>query len=539
MRLTGLTLGIPDRVVRDGVVLLVYLTAYVLLDAASYIHPWVGTAITPWNPQSALSLALLLLFGLRFGIAVFLAPIVVDLVVRSAMPPLPQLLIGSFVLAAGYTCCAAVLTIRLRMRGMPRGMRDFVQFLGVICVACLLIGATFVAVQVAAGVVPWSAFPEVLLRFWVGDAVGILVNLPFLLALMDAGSRRRLAQICQRWETLLQFAAILLALWLVFGLTEAVYVRYFYVLFLPVVWIAVRYGLVGAAPAMVIVQLGLVIAVEVKDPSVVTVLEMQAVMLALTITALLLGVAVDERQRVQEELQQSLRLAAAGEMAAALAHELNQPLTAIVTYGKACELMFASPGGTHAELPGTIRKVVEQSQRVGAIVRRLRDFLRSGKMELKETAIEDLVASVRRSFAKQIEASAIVLGDAIAEDVPKVWVDRLEIEIVLRNLVANAIDAIQSSRPPARRISIEVSSHGPGFVRVSLFDTGPGISAAMRERLFAPFETSKAHGMGLGLAVSRAIVEAHGGRLWADPGPFGAFHMTLPTNQGDVDDTEV
>jgi two-component system sensor kinase FixL len=528
----------PERAPRDVLVLVAYLLLYTLLDLVSFIHPWAGTAITPWNPPPALSMALLIVFGLRFSGALFVASMVAEVFVRGGSLSIAQLLAGSLVLTVGYAASAAVLSARLRMRGLPQGTRELGQLLGVISLACLLIGTAYVSVQAAAGVVPWYAFSNGLLRFWVGDAVGILVNLPLLLAIADPVSRRRLIQLCQRWESLVQVAAILLALWLVFGLTAAVYVRYFYLLFLPVVWIAVRHGLAGAAPAVVIVQIGLMVAVAVKDPGVVTVLEMQAVMLALTITALLLGAAVDERQRMQEELQQSLRLATAGEMAAALAHELNQPLTAIVTYGKACELMYAGPDGNHAELPGTIRKVVEQSQRVGAIVRRLRDFLRSGKMDLQETGIAELISGVEASFTKQLESHAIVLGTAIAEDLPRIWVDRLEIEIVLRNLVANAIDSIRAAQPPTKRISIEVARHGQGFVRFSLYDTGPGVSHAMRDRLFAPFATSKAHGMGLGLAVSRAIVEAHGGRLWADSAPSGAFHLTLPTNQGDVDDPQ-
>jgi C4-dicarboxylate-specific signal transduction histidine kinase len=237
-------------------------------------------------------------------------------------------------------------------------------------------------------------------------------------------------------------------------------------------------------------------------------------------------------------LRQSLRLAAAGEMAAALAHEVNQPLTALVSYGRACQHMLAQAPADVAQLTQTVGKLTEQAQRVGAIVKRLRDFLRSGTMNLAPVAPGEFLRSMRASFDAEASAERIALSMRIAPDLPRIMADRLELEIVLRNLIANAMDSIREAAPATREVKIEAARHDHRSVRLSVIDSGPGIPASMRDRLFHPFSTSKSHGMGLGLAISRAIVTAHGGRLWVEPARFGSFHLTVPIISGESDDSD-
>ena len=145
---------------------------------------------------------------------------------------------------------------------------------------------------------------------------------------------------------------------------------------------------------------------------------------------------------------------------------------------------------------------------------------------------------MRRSFAAEAGKDAITVELRVEPDLPRVMVDRLEIEIVLRNLIANALESIRESGVTKREIVLEAKSQGRNMVEMSVIDSGPGIPADVRERLFTPFSTSKSHGMGLGLAISRAIVTAHGGRLWAASTPYGSFHLSLPTVTGDTDDIE-
>ncbi len=517
---------------------IVFVGLYLVLERVSFIHPWSSTGITPWNPQIALALGLVLIRGVRAAPALFLAMLISETLVRQSPAPLLAVVVGSTIMAGGYTVAGIVLSRRLSVRGRIRSLRDLAWMLGVLSVAPLLIGSMFVGANALFELMEWTAFPQVLLRYWIGDVVGVLALMPFFLVLADAKGRRKLAALLARWETAAQLCSVLAILGAVFTFLPQGHVKYFFVLFLPLIWIAARQGLTGAAAGLAFIQVGLIIVAQASGTEASTLLELQARMLGLSVTGLLLGVVVDERERAQESLRQSLRLAAAGEMAAALAHEVNQPLTALVTYGRACQHMLGRLPADTGQLEQTVGKITEQAQRVGAIVKRLRDFLRSGTMNLERVAPGEFLEAMRAAFAQEARTDGTALDLRVDPDLPRVLVDRLELEIVLRNLIANALEAIRDSRPVRRQIVLEAMNHEGGFVRLSVIDSGPGIPPSLRDRLFQPFSTSKSHGMGLGLAISRAIVKAHGGRLWVEPTDYGSFHLTLPTLTGETDDSD-
>lgn len=517
---------------------IVFVGLYLLLERVSFIHPWASTGITAWNPQTALVLALLLIRGMRGAPAVFLAMLVSELLLRMS----PATLWVSGLCAAfgtlGYAVAALVLSRQLSAHARIRSLRDFAWMLGIIAVTPMVVGTFYVGANASFGLVEWTAYLQVLVHFWIGDVLGMLTFLPLTLVLHDRNGRRKLASILLRWETLLQLGTATAILSLVYVFMPGHNVKYFFLLFLPLIWIAARHGLIGAAVAVAFVQVGLIVMVQMTETGASTLLELQARMLGLAVTGLLLGVVVDERERAQERLRQSLRLAAAGEMAAALAHEVNQPLTALVTYGRACEHMLAQSPADMEKLEQTVGKLTEQAQRVGAIVKRLRDFLRSGTMNLERIDPGDFLTGIRNAFAAEAERDRIGLHLRVDPDLPRVMIDRLELEIVLRNLVANALESIREAGSVRREVVLEAGAQGRGTILMSVIDSGPGIPPEVRERLFTPFSTSKSHGMGIGLAISRAIVTAHGGRLWAEPTAFGSFHLTLPTVTGDSDDIE-
>ena len=517
---------------------IVFVGLYLLLERVSFIHPWATTGITAWNPQTALVLALLLVRGMRGAPAVFLAMLVSELLLRTSAAAMWVSLLCAAFGTLGYAGAGLMLSRQLSARARIRSLRDFAWLLGIAAVTPLIVGAFYVGANASFGLVEWTSYLQVLLHFWIGDVVGALTLLPLILVLHDLNGRRKLAGILSRWETMLQLGTAAAILALVYVFMPGHNVKFFFLLFLPLIWIAARHGLIGAAMAVAFVQLGLIVVVQMTETGASTLIELQARMLGLAITGLLLGVVVDERERAQVKLRQSLRLAAAGEMAAALAHEVNQPLTALVTYGRACEHMLAQSPADMEKLEQTVGKLTEQAQRVGAIVKRLRDFLRSGSMNLERVAPEDFLAGIRNGFVAEAERDRIDVHLRLEPDLPRVMVDRLEIEIVLRNLVANALESIREAGSTRREVVLDAKSHGRGTLLMSVIDTGPGIPAEMREHLFTPFSTSKSHGMGLGLAISRAIVTAHGGRLWAEPTAYGSFHLTLPTVTGDFDDIE-
>jgi two-component system, LuxR family, sensor kinase FixL len=272
-----------------------------------------------------------------------------------------------------------------------------------------------------------------------------------------------------------------------------------------------------------------IFAGEVAGLGTLTVFEFQALLIALTITGLFLGVTVDERRRAQDELRRSMRLAAAGEMAAALAHELNQPLTAVASYARSCELMTASPAGDPARLRETLAKLVAESTRAADVVRRLRDFFRTGATRLQMMDLRSVADRVLEAARPGASARGVACSLRDAGGPYPVLADEVQIEVVVRNLVANAVEAAALGPAPREvRVDMRLSMGGCELI---VQDTGGGVAPAEAERIFEAFETGRASGMGMGLAISRAIVEAHGGRIWVEPGPRGEFHLTLPSGR--------
>jgi two-component system sensor kinase FixL len=213
-------------------------------------------------------------------------------------------------------------------------------------------------------------------------------------------------------------------------------------------------------------------------------------------------------------------------MAAALAHEINQPLTAINTYARAGQLLGRAQPPDPARLDQTLDRLAAEAARAGEVVRRLRDFFRTGATVLAPASLASIAeraAEAARQRAGdlgvEIECDAAAAGEQL--------VDEVQMQVVLRNLVANAIEAAAGA-PAPRRARLEIRPDAGGAVRVTVRDTGVGVRPGDAERIFEPFETTRATGMGMGLAISRAIVEAHGGRLWAEPGAHGAFTFTIP-----------
>jgi two-component system sensor kinase FixL len=233
-------------------------------------------------------------------------------------------------------------------------------------------------------------------------------------------------------------------------------------------------------------------------------------------------------RELQAELVHMARFTALGEMASTLAHELNQPLTAVASYLNGARRLI--DGGKPADLPmarGAIESAAEQALRAGQIIRRLREFVARGESDRQ---VEDIRALVE-------EASALALVGAreagvqftlqAADNVPPVLADKVQVQQVVLNLMRNAIEAMLDSA--LRELTVTIHSVAGDLVQVDVSDTGSGIAPDILPDLFQPFVTSKPHGMGVGLSISRTIMEAHGGRLWAEARPGGGtiFHMTL------------
>ncbi len=511
------------RYLRDAAV---FAPCYIALDWASYIDPLGPFNITPWNPQPALAVVWMLLGGLYHLPAVLAAIFAADVLVRHAPAGYAFSALASLVLATGYAGIAAGLHSILGGAAIRR-TRELTLFVLLAISATAVIGALFIGVLRSTRLLDAVPMPDAWVRFWVGDAVGILVTAPLLLAVADPGRRAGLLRLARRPESFLQIGALAATLWLIFVALGGDPARHFYLLFVPLIWIAARGGMNGAVVSSAIVQIGVVLAIRGETAAGLPVIELQALVAIFTLTGLYLGMMVDERTRAAEDLRQSLRLAAAGEMAGAIAHEVNQPLTALSNYGQSALELLARGGASHDQVPAVVAKMLGEAERAADIVRRLRDFFRAGTTRLENMDRDDLEATLRR-IARQVAGVRPVQVDlGLDPGLPSVYVDRLQIELVLRNLIANAVEAL----PAGGRIKVSAARQGEDSVRVIVEDDGPGITAEARERVFEPFISGKPTGMGLGLAISRAITEAHGGSLEARAGTHGEFHLLLPCSR--------
>ena len=510
------------RYLRDAAM---FAPCYVALDWASYIAPLGPFNITPWNPQPALALVWLLLGGLHHLPVVLATVCGADLLVRGAPAGYLITLATSTALTASYGLVAWGLRSTRAFDWRLRSSRDLAVFVSAATAGTALGGAMYVGILEVASLLASFRFEEAWLSFSIGELVGILVTAPLLLVAADVSRRAELRALARRPEAQVQALVLLAAIWLVFEGIPGDPARHFYLLFIPLIWIALRGGMNGAVVAIVIAQLGVVIAIHRHSAATLPVFELQGIVATLTLTGLFLGVIVDERQRAAEAYRQSLRFVSAGEMAGALAHEVNQPLAAISNYAESARMMLAG-GADRAGLDHAIERILGESRRAADVVRRLRDFFRTGATQLELMPVDQLVEAIRRVGRQVIGENAIALDVSAPEDLPPLYVDRVQVELVLRNLIANALEAVHAT--PDARIRIRAGPDGSGLVRLVVSDSGPGVAAEARERIFEPFVSGKPTGLGLGLAISRAIAEAHGGSLDARAGEHGEFHLVLP-----------
>ncbi len=241
---------------------------------------------------------------------------------------------------------------------------------------------------------------------------------------------------------------------------------------------------------------------------------------------------------LQSELVHISRLTAMGEMAATLAHELNQPLSAIANYMKGSRrLLENSTDERSAMMRDAMDKAAEQAMRAGQIIRRLRDFVARGETERRVESVKKLVEEATALALVGAKDQGVRFRFQCDSGVDLVLADKVQIQQVLLNLMRNAIDAMETSKK--RDLEIVAVASEADMVTISVADTGAGIASEMASQLFQPFVTTKRHGMGVGLSISRTIVEAHGGRIWADANPGGGaiFRFTLRgVNKKEVED---
>jgi PAS domain S-box-containing protein len=244
---------------------------------------------------------------------------------------------------------------------------------------------------------------------------------------------------------------------------------------------------------------------------------------------------IEDRKRVewalhevQAELSHVTRVTTMGELVAAIAHELNQPLAAIVTNANFCSRQFAGATRDSDKLREAISEIANDATRASAVISRIRALLQKGTPERVAVDINRVIQEVTTLLRGQLIRNRVSLRADLDLDLPSVSGDRVQLQQVMINLVMNGIEAMRSLVHRPRELVIKSAmSHDEVLIQVQ--DSGEGLNRQQQEHIFEPFFTTKPEGIGMGLSISRSIIESHGGRLWAESGPTGAlFQLTLP-----------
>lgn len=242
-------------------------------------------------------------------------------------------------------------------------------------------------------------------------------------------------------------------------------------------------------------------------------------------------------QELQSELVHVSRLTALGEMASALAHEINQPLSAIANFLKGSRMLLERGEVPHARVAEAVERAATEALRAGEIIRRLRDFVARGETERSIESLPKLVEEASALALVGAKEHGIRVQYSFSQEVDRVLADKVQIQQVVLNLVRNAVDSMVEAASPVRHLTIAIQPVEADMARVTVTDTGPGIDPAVAGKLFQPFITTKRTGMGVGLSISRTIVEVHGGRIWAGEAPGGGggaqFGFTLQRVSGE------
>ena len=224
------------------------------------------------------------------------------------------------------------------------------------------------------------------------------------------------------------------------------------------------------------------------------------------------------------------RHATVGELSTSMAHELSQPLTAILTNAEAAELIANSPSPAMAEIKEILADIKRDDQRAVDIIQHLRSLLKKLPIEVRDLDLNDIVSEVFGLVAVQATMRNVALSKVPASQMLQIHGDKIQIQQVVLNLIVNGMEAMADAPAGQRKIVVSTAQVDDTFAEISISDRGPGISSDALDKVFDPFFTTKTEGMGMGLSIARTIVQAHGGRIWAENRATGGavFRLTLP-----------
>jgi two-component system, LuxR family, sensor kinase FixL len=511
-----------------------FVAIYFTLNLLTEWHEFDRLGITLWSPDDGLSIALLL-ENVAFAPFVFLAAVLVDLAIAGVHRSLSVTMAAELGLTLVYVGLALVLKTTLKFNIRRFRLPDVVGFLILIPAGAALSSYIYCVILYMGGGLSSDKLFVAIVHCWIGSALGIVTIIPAATAVFTYLSPPR------RWSGYTLFTIFIFAVGIGLGFAALVGVgdRLYYVfnlLFLPVIWVAMREGYSGVALALVTIQVTLAVLTAFVGYNTTDFAILQLLMLVLSITGLLLGAVTTERQdaalRLREQKSELARMvsnARAGAMGMALAHEVSQPLSTVATYLHAARRMLQASSAS-GPVMDALMKAEAEAQRAREVLERIRDFVSNGNLSLAPVDVRALADKIGELCREDAAARGVLVDIESVGLVPLIVADGVQIEQVLINLVANAIDAA-AERPDVRgRVTVQVAAKGDGIVfRVE--DNGRGVAPELVDNIFDAYQTTKPRGMGLGLHLSRRIVQRHAGRLSWEPVTTGGarFVVELPT----------
>ena len=513
-----------------------FLAAYFAINMLTEWHEFDRLGITLWSPDNGLSLALLI-ESVAFAPFVFLGAVLADTLIAGVHHSIYLTVVVEFLLTVVYVALASILKYKLNFTVRQSKPADVTTFLIFIPAGAVLSSFVYCGVLYLGGALSADKFLVAMRNFWIGDTLGIITIVPAVTSLSALLSKPH-----WRWSayTLSSLSVFLLGILVgfaaLFWIGGKLYYL-FYLLFLPVIWVAMREGYVAAALALVTVQLALAtltvfVGYDANDFAI-----LQLLMLVLSITGLLLGAVATERlnaalllRQQQTELARMADFARVGAMGMELAHEISQPLSTVTTYLHSARRLLQSGVAGEQVLDAMINAEAE-AQRAREVLEQIRDFVATGALDLQALDLSALAQKIVALCREEATSRGIKIESESVHPIPSVKADRVQIEQLLNNLVANAIDAA-SERPDAHgHVIVRVAARDDAVV-IQVEDNGPGVAPELAPRIFDAYQTTKPRGMGLGLPLSKRIVQKHAGRIWWEPNrPEGArFIVALPSD---------
>jgi signal transduction histidine kinase len=527
------------------------LAAYVFLAWVSFIHVHKGLPITPWDPGLGVVFALMVFVGPRAGFVLFAGVVIAEVLVLPNDAEWPTV-IGIGAITSLSFAAVAALARRLRIDVGLSNLRDVLLLLALGLAGAIIDTVLLTLFLFAVGQLDARDIVQVFAPLLIGDAIGIAVVTPLCLRFFFRPRHMTLRGLLSiAPEGALYLAVIGVALWAISGSESPHGFRLFYLLFVPVVFAAVRHGLDGACLSLAVTQFGLIGLLHLSGYDAAEFTEFQTLMLVLTVTGLIVGVVVNEREnsdrlaRVaqarlmerQAEAAHAARLNLVSGMASALAHEMSQPMTAARALARSAQHILHTPGGDLNRVGSNLADLLAQIDHAGAIVHRMRDFIRRGQPHMSTVDTRSMLEQALTLAFAEASAKHVRLELDAPDDLPAVYGDHVQLQQVVLNLVHNAVESIVSAGQSDGSVRV-VARHlaAPPRVEIGVLDNGPGVEEQPAARLFDPLASTKQDGLGLGLSIGASIVEAHGGRIWLHGRDAGAteFRFSIPLDQTKV-----